>query len=472
MAQHEGTAVAEPGAHGSGPPAWTELVDGATAARPQPGPRSVGRVVGRFVVANLVAVALLMAGSVWASGAAAREEAIDDARNRTDLLAILLIEPALDERLAAGDPAGVAALDEVLRDRLDDADVVRVKIWTPDGRIVYSDEPRLIGSTYPLGGEELETLQDGGTRAELSDLSQEENRFEREAGELLEVYRQIETPAGQPMLLETYSSYEDAADRQVQIWLRFAPISVSVLLALLAMQLPLAYRMVTQLRAAGRERELLQARALDASTEERRRIAGSLHDGIVQDVSAASLLVAGAADRLRDRAPTGAADSDADDLTQAAQALRDSAGSLRSLLVEIYPPNLERAGLASALEDLAARLRPRGIDVRLDVPDRLDLPLATATLLFRTAQEALQNVAKHAGARTVEVTVRQVPATVLLEISDDGQGFDLTSVVHRPRTGHLGLSVLSDLAAADGATLSVRTAPGAGTSLRLEVSHP
>src|SRR3712207_5860949 len=235
------------------------------------------------------------------------------------------------------------------------------------------------------------------------------------------------------------------------------------------MQLPLASRMLTQLRAAARERELLQARALDASTEERRRIAGSLHDGIVQDVSAASLLVAGAADRLRDRDRTAAADTDADDLTQAAQALRDSAGSLRSLLVEIYPPNLERAGLASALEDLAARLRPRAIDVRLDLPERLHLPLATATVLFRTTQEALQNVAKHAGARTVEVTVREAADSTVLEISDDGRGFDPTSVVHGPRTGHLGLSVLSDLAAAAGATLSVRTAPGAGTSLRLEV---
>jgi two-component system, NarL family, sensor kinase len=471
MAQHE-TAVIAPGAPGAGPPVWTELVDGATAARSRPRPPSVGRVVGRFVVANLIAVALLMAGSVWASGAAAREEAIEDALHRTDHLATLVVEPALDERLAAGDPAAVAALDEVLRDRLDDADVLRVKIWTPDGRIVYSDEPRLIGWTKEIGEDELEALEDGGTRAGLSDLSQEENRFERSAGELLEVYRQIETPAGQPMLLETYSSYEDAAARQVEIWLRFAPISVGVLLALLAMQLPLAHRMVTQLRAAGRERELLQARALDASTEERRRIAGSLHDGIVQDVSAASLLVAGAADRLRERAPSGSADTDAAELTHAAQALRDSAGSLRSLLVEIYPPNLERAGLASALEDLAARLRPREIDVRVDVPERLDLPLATATLLFRTAQEALQNIAKHACARTVEITVRQAPDSVVLVISDDGQGFDLTSVVHRPPAGHLGLSVLSDLAAADGATLSVRTAPGAGTSLRLEVPRP
>jgi two-component system NarL family sensor kinase len=472
MGRHEGTAVIEPGPPDAGSSTWTELVDGATAARLHRRPPSVGRVVRRFVIANLIAVALLMAGSVWASGAAAKEEAIDDARHRTDLLATLLVQPALDERLAAGDPAAVADMDEVLRGRLADAGVLRVKIWSPDGRIVYSDEPRLIGSVYGLPEDELEILREGGTRAELSDLDEPENRFEQSAVELLEVYRPIRTGSGQPLLLETYSSYEDAADRQVEIWMRFAPISVSVLLALLAMQLPLARRMVTQLRAAAHERELLQARALDASVEERRRIAGSLHDGIVQDVSAASLLVAGAADRLRDREPTGSGGTDADDLTQAARALRDSAGSLRSLLVEIYPPNLQRAGLTSALEDLAARLRPREIDVRIDVPERLDISLATATLLFRTAQEALQNIAKHARARTVQVTVCPVPGSFLLEISDDGAGFDLPSVVHQPRAGHLGLSVLSDLASAAGATLSVRTAPGAGTSLRLEVPRP
>jgi signal transduction histidine kinase len=258
----------------------------------------------------------------------------------------------------------------------------------------------------------------------------------------------------------------------MDIWVKFAPISAAVLLALLLIQVPLARRMVTQLRATQQERELLQARALDTSTEERRRIAGSLHDGIVQDVSASSLLVAGAADQLRDIHGAGADQEVAEVLGQAATALRSSVGSLRSLLVEIYPPTLERADVDSALADLAARLRPRGIDVRIQVPDTLDPPPEIATLFFRTAQEALLNVAKHAHASTVDVTVREQADRLSLEIADDGVGFDLTSVRERPRQGHLGLSVLTDLAAADGAHLAVRTAPGAGTTLRLEVPRP
>jgi hypothetical protein len=139
-------------------------------------------------------------------------------------------------------------------------------------------------------------------------LSRPENRYERSAGQLLEVYRRIRTPAGTPVLFETYPSYTEATARIRTIWERFAPISVGVLLLLLVLQLPLARRMVTQLRATQRERELLQERALDTSTEERRRIAGTLHDGIVQDMSASALLVAGAADRLRNCTTGRAAD--------------------------------------------------------------------------------------------------------------------------------------------------------------------
>ena len=85
------------------------------------------------------------------------------------------------------------------------------------------------------------------------------------------------------------------------------------------------------------------------------------------------------------------------------------------------------------------------------------------------AQEALLNVAKHAEASVVEVTVTETEDCSRMEITDDGVGFDLSSVRRRPRQGHLGLSVLTDLAASGAADLAVRTATGRGTSLRLEV---
>jgi two-component system NarL family sensor kinase len=87
-------------------------------------------------------------------------------------------------------------------------------------------------------------------------------------------------------------------------------------------------------------------------------------------------------------------------------------------------------------------------------------------------QEGLRNVVTHAGSRSVAVTVEQRPGRLVLEVADDGVGFEVLPAVGRTRAGHLGLRLLADRAAAAGATLAVRTAPRAGTTLRLEVPHP
>src|SRR4051812_19858621 len=144
--------MVEPSVSSDSFPEWVRLVDGAAASRSERRPPSVGQVVGRFVLANLIGVILLLAGSVWASQRAAKDEALADARHATDMLATLLVEPNLDNRLADGDREAAAALNVVLQPRLAAAGVLRVKIWTPEQRIVYSDEPRLIGRTYRLGG--------------------------------------------------------------------------------------------------------------------------------------------------------------------------------------------------------------------------------------------------------------------------------------------------------------------------------
>jgi two-component system, NarL family, sensor kinase len=108
----------------------------------------------------------------------------------------------------------------------------------------------------------------------------------------------------------------------------------------------------------------------------------------------------------------------------------------------------------------------------MDVPEDLDPPLGTATLIFRTAQEALLNVVKHARARSVALSVAELADRWVLTVTDDGSGFDLAGVRDQMRQGHLGLHLLTDLAAAEGADLAVRTAPGAGTGVRLEVPRP
>jgi signal transduction histidine kinase len=324
-----------------------------------------------------------------------------------------------------------------------------------------------MGRTFPAGEYQVETL--GGMSAEVSDLGHAENVFERSEGRLLEVYRPITTPSGERLVLEVYFSHDQVTSRQRTIWLNIAPISAAALGLLTLLQVPLARRMVRDVRAADRERLRLHARAAEATAEERRRIAGNLHDGVVQELSAAPLIMSRAVQRL-ERQP-GAADDEAlaTDLRSATDAVRESVASLRSLLIEIYPPHLAQAGLPAALGDLTARVRSRGVDTRLHLPDDLDVPPGTAALLFRVAQEALLNVVRHARAGTAVVSVADAAGSITLEVRDDGVGFDPAEASTATGTGHFGLRVLSDLAEEAGATLELTTAPGRGTSLRLVV---
>jgi two-component system, NarL family, sensor kinase len=450
-------------------PMWIRLVDAADPGSARRRPPSVRRVLMRFVVANVLVAALLLAASLWAGNRAARHESLADARATTNLLASLLIEPHLSSGVLTGDPDAIAELDAVAEGELRDAAVVRIKIWDAGSTIVYSDDPRLIGRHFPQGEEKQDILRNGGMLAELSSLREQENVFENPPdGQLLEVYRQVTTLSGDHLLLETYYRYDQVTSRQAAVWLTFAPISAAVLLGMLLVQLPLARRMIRQVREGDQERLRLHARAADASTEERRRIAGTLHDGVVQDLSAAPLFMFRAQERLRHRPGADPEDHQvAQDLDVATAAVRQSVASLRSLLIAIYPPHLAQAGLPAALADLAARVQARGVRTELDVPDDLRLPPEAEALLFRVAQEALLNATRHAHADTVRITIHRRHRHTTMEIRDDGIGFDPATA---PATGHIGLRVLTDLAEAAGASLDLATAPGKGTALRLRLA--
>lgn len=334
------------------------------------------------------------------------------------------------------------------------------------GRLVYSDEPRLISRTYKLQPEDLMVIRTDGVESEVSDLSQPENQFERGHGKLLEVYLGIKGPSGQPLMFEAYQQFSSVASSGRDIWLAFAPALIIALLVLELIQLPLASSMARRIRRASRDREALLERAVDASTSERRRIAGDLHDGIVQDLAGLSFSLAAAAKR----AETNSDPKSAEVLTRGAEETRRSVRGLRSLLVEIYPPNLHQAGLEAALSDLVAPLAGRGIKTHLDVAEHLQLAESDEALIFRVAQETTRNVAAHANADNVDLRVAPAAAGgATLTVADDGRGFDPGAPRRGRNDGHLGLSLLGDLAADSGATVEIESAPGEGTTIRLAV---
>jgi len=249
-----------------------------------------------IVVLCLVAIA----GSI-VSRRTAESQSVHEAAELTDVLGASVVQPVLTDAMANNPAAASAALDGVVRSRVLSDSVVRVKVWTPQGRIIYSDESRLVGMSFPLDDSALAVLATPQTRAEVSDLRAPENRFERSQGKLLEVYRPVWTPSGAPLLFETYFRYDTVKDRASELWRGFVGIMLSSLGVIFVLLLPLVWTLFAKIRRGQAQREALMQRALDASLEERQRIAATLHDGAVQELAAASFAVAGGAETAASR---------------------------------------------------------------------------------------------------------------------------------------------------------------------------
>lgn len=444
---------------------WTTVADGRSRRREREAesrePRRVLLLLGLGLGVVLIAVGLLGA---FAAQLLAEREAVNDAANIADVYAEAVIQPSLTDDLADGDPDAVDAFDTIVRERVLGPGVVRVKIWDPDGTVLYADEPELIGRTFDLEEPQREALADPQTRAEVSDLSSSENEFET-GGRLLEVYRPVWAPDGRQLLFEMYAPYAPVEARSSELWRGFAGVTISTLLLLVVLTSPIIWRLIVRARGDEAARAGLLQRAVDASDVERRRIAATLHDGPVQELVATTF----AAENAATRATEAGDDGLADEIRDVASSVRGNVRALRSLLVDIYPPSLADAGIAQALSDLAEGLRGRGVTASVDIePGLAELPDDDQRLIFRIAQECLRNVAAHASPGSVSVRLFATADSVVLVISDDGPGFDPTDL-HDPPEGHFGTRIIGDLAVEAGATLEVATAPGAGTAWRLSV---
>jgi signal transduction histidine kinase len=445
-------------------PPWLRVAAGASSRPGEPAvqPR---RVFSQVIAGALVVLAAVALVGVAASRKLAEAEAVNDAAKTANIMADAVAQPAVTEELLTLDPSAVAAMDAVVRAHVLSPSIVRVKIWDPTGRILYSDAPTLIGQRFPLGAEERDVLAQPQTRADVSDLTAPENRLERDRGKLLEVYRPIWTPSGKPLLFEIYAPYDEVASRTGQLWRGFAGVTLTSLLLLVVLLMPILWRLLERLKRSQAQREALLVKAVEASTQERRRIAGAIHDGVVQDLAGASFAVAGGAERAMS---LGQPDL-ADDLRLASATVRASIGGLRSLLLDIYPPSLSTAGLAAALTDLASTLRSRGTAVTLELADETGLDEAGERLVFRVARECLNNIAKHASATNVQLRLAIDEGQTVMEISDDGDGFDAAEQLAHPAQGHFGLRVLGDVVADGGGELFLSSTPGAGTRWQLRI---
>ena len=218
----------------------------------------------------------------------------------TGVLVRAAVQPAITDALLVDEPAAFTRLDEVVRGQVLTETVIRVKLWTRDGRVVYSDEPRLVNDVFPLDANEVEALRAATGIGAITDLQEPENRFERPAGKLRRGLLPGVDAVGQELLFETYVKYDQVNTRSVQTLRSFTSIAIgALLLDADGADAAVSWAMIVRLRRGQQQRHHLLASALTASAEERRRIAGTLHDGVVQDLAAMSFMVAGSADHAR-----------------------------------------------------------------------------------------------------------------------------------------------------------------------------
>ena len=422
--------------------------------------------VAQFLALGVVLITAISLGTGYLASRAAEQQALDEARGINEVLARSVARQSVKGSVVRGEAGAIDRFDRQVNNRLIADEIVRINIWARDGRLVYSNEFTLIGRTFGLTGDQIEVLAGGGTGSLDYDADAPENDLDESrvtlAGidEVVRIYTRFRAQNGDPLLFETYYSLEGIEERREEIIDSFQWITVGGPVLLVLLVTPMLWVLTGRLTSGAKERERLLNAAIDASDAERRRIARDLHDSVVQDLAGTAFSVSAVA-----RDPSASPDARRH-LNEAGGTLRDSLKALRSLLAEIHPPELHADGLAPALADLIAPASTAGVQASVSVEGVEGVSDDRAALVWRVAQEAVRNSLRHADASTLAVTVRGGDRRLVLEVVDDGVGFD---PARRTDPSSFGLRGLRSLVAECNGTLEVRSSPGEGTTVCMEV---
>lgn len=412
-----------------------------------------------------VAFALVATASVFIARRIARDEVLAEAARSARTVANAVFAPGLPA-VIGGDRHAGQLLDNAVRIRSRDGALVRVKIWSAEGKVIWSDAHSLVGRTFPVADEIRAAMERNRTSVSLSELDDPENITETgEFARLVEVYLPLTLDDRMRVVFEMYSTDARLKSSERRLTAQLEPFALGALLVLLLTQLPVAVWLVRRVGHAQKERSRLMASSLAASSRERRGIARDLHDGVVQNLAGAGYAIEAVTRSL----PPDGADQSRRMLEISVAAVQRSVQELRTLIVDIHPPDLDAGGLQTALRDLANRLRDTaGVEVDLHVERPDGVGPDVAALLYRCAREFLANIAKHAGARHATVTLTGDADTVRLEVTDDGRGLPPNGFDRRAE-GHVGLALLVDAARDLGGQLRVSSGPAGGTTVLVVV---
>jgi signal transduction histidine kinase len=377
------------------------------------------------------------------------------------------------------DDADIAHLDWLLDATLRGRRVVTVKVWSSDGTVLFSPDRALIGRRYGVD-EDLGLALQGVVNANISDLEDPENEFERERGysRLLQVYAPIRANTDGHVIgvTEFYQPpdelYGDITAARARSWLVVGLVTATVYLLLAGIvkrgsdtiirQEGLLRRQFGELSILHERVRQAAARTTTLNEQALRRISADLHDGPAQTLALALLRL----DSLH--APRACTDCGplSADFEVVHGAVRDAMADLRTISASLRTPELDRLSLLEVAErTVAAHQRRTGAPVELrteGLPE--EAPLAIKIAALRTLQEALSNAARHAGPGTsIAVELRATAEALELTVADRGRGF-LTHAVERG--GGMGLVVMRERAELLGGTFEIESQLGQGTRVR------
>jgi two-component system, NarL family, sensor kinase len=439
----------------------------------------VARALAQHAVVSVMALIVVGATAAIICVRVVQAQALRQAEIGGEVVATRIVAPRVNQDLYDGNAGAQRALDDLVRNRKVGSTIQRVKVWSSDGVILYSDDPRLIGQRYPLDPDDRRVLENGGVESDVSDLSKSENVLDRAFGESLEVYVGTTDAEGRKILVETYFTVDRLHADEAALIRRIVPVVLAALLVLGLLLVPLAYSLARRVATYERERQAMIRLAVEASSAERRRVAGELHDGVIQDLAGVGYALASldtqmvtlgraGADRPEEPAPV---EGMLTTLRTAERLVHDDLLALRELTGLQYAADSPAVDPASALRVVADHVCGDGTPVETIIEDLPDLPAAHRAALIRIGREALRNAAKHAPGSHVLLSLGVVGPNVVLAVSDDGPGFDPNTAVG-PVEGHIGLALLVDAAEGAGGRLDVRSRPGHGTTVKATIPLP
>ena len=229
----------------------------------------------------------------------------------------------------------------------------------------------------------------------------------------------------------------------------------------------LANEMTKDLRDSSEQLTALSRRLVEVQENDRRQFSRELHDRIGQNLTALSINL----DILKSQLASDGSAEFRSRLDDSAALLESTTGAIENVISELRPPMLDDYGLLPALEWYGNEFSVRtGIQVKVHGDERMErLTPATEIALFRIAQEALNNVAKHAHAKCVDINLEHLSTQSIMSVSDDGVGFDIAPIANSRRRPSLGMVTMRERTQAIGGQFEVRAAPGRGTRVVVRI---